>query len=270
MQASERDKITVSDNDVNTQLTQLKNNMAQSLGRQPTDAEFGQAIRNETGLDLPAFREQLKKQLLIQKYLVEKKKDTISSLKVPTEDEIRNAYNLSKSQMVRPETVRFSMIQVAFTDAASKTKAKEIADRLAREIGTNTARFDENLAKGQTPTAEFQSGDGGYLPRNAQAQQVVGADFMNTAFNLKQGEVSKVIEGGRGYQIIKITETYEQKNLELDDIFQLGTKMTVRDYIGNSILQEREQAAIEKATQELVTELRAGNPYQIMEANINF
>jgi parvulin-like peptidyl-prolyl isomerase len=270
MQASERDKITITENDVNQQLTQLRNNMAQSLGRQPTDAEFGQAIRNETGLELPAFREQLKKQLLIQKYLMEKKKDTFSSIKVPTEDEIRNAYTLAKAQMVRPETVRFSMIQVAYTDAASKTKAKVVADRLAREIGTNPSKFDENLVKGQTPTADFKAGDGGYLPRNAQAQQVVGAEFMNVAFTLRQGEVSKIIEGARGYQIIKITETYEQKNLELDDIFQLGTRITVRDYIGNSMLQEIEQATIAKATQELVTELRTGNPYQIMEANINF
>jgi parvulin-like peptidyl-prolyl isomerase len=270
IQAAERDKISITDNDVNQQLTQLKNNMAQSLGRQPTDAEFGQAIRNETGLELPAFREQLKKQLLIQKYLMEKKKDSFSNIKVPTEDEIRNTYNLSKAQMVRPETVRFSMIQVAFTDVASKTKAKDVADRLAREIGTNPTKFDETLAKGQLPTSEFKAGDGGYLPRNAQAQQVVGPDFMNTAFTLKQGEVSKVIEGARGYQIIKITETYEQKNLELDDIFQLGTRMTVRDYIGNSMLQEREQAIIAKVTQELVAELRTGNPYQIVEANINF
>jgi parvulin-like peptidyl-prolyl isomerase len=270
MQAAERDKISITDNDVNQQLTQLKNNMAQSIGRQPTDAEFSQAIRNETGLDLPAFREQLRKQLLIQKYLMEKKKDSFSNIKVPTEDEIRNAYNLSKAQMVRPETVRFSVIQVAFTDTASKARAKDVADRLAREIGTNPSKFDENLVKGQTPTADFKAGDGGYLPRNAQAQQVVGPDFMNTAFTLKQGEVSKVIEGAKGYQIIKITETYEQKNLDLDDIFQLGARMTVRDYIGNSLLQEREQSIIAKATQELVTELRTGNPYQINEANINF
>jgi parvulin-like peptidyl-prolyl isomerase len=270
MQAAERDKIIVTDNDVNQQLTQLKNNMAQSLGRQPTDAEFSQAIRNETQMELPLFREQLKRQLLIQKYLMEKKKDSFSSIKAPTEDEIRSEYNLSKAQMVRPETVRFSMIQVAFTDAASKTKAKDIIDRLAREIGTNPSKFDENLVKGQTPTADFKAGDGGYLPRNSQAQQIVGPDFMNVAFALKQGEVSKVIENTRGYQIIKITEAYDQKNLDLDDIFQLGTRITVRDYIGNALLQQREQAAIAKATQELVTELRIGNPYQIMEANINF
>ena len=270
LQAAERDKITLSDGEVNQQLQELRNNMSQSLGRAPTEAEFAAAVRNETGLDIPAFREQLRKQLLIQKYMMEKKKDSFSSLKPPSEAEITNAYNLAKAQLVRPDTVRFSMIQATFNDAASKLKAKEIADRLVREIGTNPSKFDEVLLKGQTPNVDYQAGDGGYLPRNLQAQQIVGQEFITIAFTLKQGEVSRLIENTRGYQIIKVTETYGQKNLELDDIFQLGTKITVRDYIGNSLLQERQQALIEKVTAELVADLRAGNPYQIIEANLNF
>jgi hypothetical protein len=76
------------------------------------------------------------------------------------------------------------------------------------------------------------------------------------------------MEGGRGYQIIKVTETYEMKNLEMDDIFQLGTRMTVRDYIGNSLLQERQQAVMTQASQELVTELRTGRTFQVFEKNL--
>jgi len=269
MQAAERDKLTVTDNELNQQITQLRASMAQSLGRQPTDAEFAQAAKNETGLEMPAFREQLRKQLTIQKYIMDKKKDSFSNIKEPTDQEIQNSYVLAKSQLVRPDTVRFSMIQVPFNDAVTKAKAKTIADRLVREIGTSPARFDEALLKGQVANAEYQAGDGGYLPRNMQAQQVVGIEFINTAFSLKQGEVSKLMESPYGFQLIKITETYEQKNLELNDIFQLGTRITVRDYIGNSILQERQQAAIEQATQEIVAELRKGNPYQIYENNLN-
>jgi parvulin-like peptidyl-prolyl isomerase len=270
MQAAERDKITITDNEVNQQIQTLKDQMRQSIGRAPTDAEFGTAIRNETGMELPAFREQLKRQLLVQKYLMEKKKDSFSGLKTPTNEEIQNTYNLMKSQLVRPETVRFSMIQVSFTDAISKVKAKELADKLVKEIGGDAAKFDEAVIKGQVPNSGYQAGDGGYLPRNPQAQQLVGTEFLNTAFTLKQGEVSRLMENTSAYQIIKITETYGQKNLELDDIFQLGTRTTVRDYIGNGLLQERQQALIQQASQELVTELRAGNSYQIMENNLSW
>ena len=271
IQAAERDKITISENEVNQQVNQLKAQMVQVIGRQPTDAEFNQALKNETGLEMPAFREQLRRQLLVQKYLMTKKQGVLESIKVPSEEEILNTYNLARSQFVRPETVRFSMIQVAYgTDASAKSKAKDLADKLNREIAANPSKFDEVVLKGQAPNSGYQAGDGGFLPRNLEAAQIVGQDFINTAFALKQGEVSKLMEGQRGYQIIKVTETYIQKNLELDDIFRLGTRMTVRDYIGNVMLQERQQKILEQASNELVSELRAGKTFQVFEKNLSW
>jgi len=271
IQAAEKEKIAVSENEVTQQINQLKNQMVQTIGRQPTDAEFAAAIKNETGLELAAFRDQARRQLITQKYLMSKKQGSFENIKAPTDAEIISAYNLTKSQFVRPDTVRFSMIQVEYgPDAASKSKAKELADKLNREIGSSPSKFDEVVLRGQTPNSGYQAGDGGYLPRNMDAAQVVGQDFITTAFNLKQGEVSKLMEGIRGYQIIKVTETYAQKNLELDDIFQLGSRVTVRMYIGNSMLQERQMEALTKATQELVAELRAGKTFQVFEKNLTW
>jgi parvulin-like peptidyl-prolyl isomerase len=271
IQAAEKDKITISENEVNQQINQLKTQMVQALGRQPTDAEFAEAIKKETCMEMQAFRDQARRQLLTQKYLMSKKQSSFEKIKAPTEAEILNAYNLYKTQFVRPDTVRFSMIQVAYgADAAAKSKAKELADKLIKEIGSSPARFDEVVLRGQSPSAGYQAGDGGYLPRNPEAAQVAGQEFINTAFSLKQGEVSKVIEGLRGYQIIKITETYSMKNLELDDLFQFGSRMTVRDYIGNTLLQEKQMEVYQKATQELVTELRAGKTFQVFEKNLTW
>ena len=271
IQAAERDRISISENEINQQLQQLRNGMSQVLGRQPTEAEFNQAVRSEFGLDPQAYREQLRRQMIAQKYLMAKKEDVLKSIKIPTEEEIRSEYFLRRSQIVRPDTVRFSMIQVPYgSDAASRAKAKEMADSLFREIGSNPSKFDEVATRGQAPNSGYQAGDGGYLPRNPEAMSVVGQDFINTAFNLKQGEVSKLIEGKQGYQIVKITENHLMKNLELDDIAQLGTRITVRDYIGQMMLNERQQAILAQATQELVAELRKGNPFRIFEQNLNW
>ncbi|MDR0495790.1 MAG: peptidyl-prolyl cis-trans isomerase [Treponema sp.] len=269
IQAAERDKITISENEVSQQINQLRAQMVQALGRQPSDAEFAEAIRKETGMEMQAFRDQARRQLITQKYLMTKKQSSFDSIKAPTDAEILNAYNLYKTQFVRPDTVRFSMIQVAYgSDAAAKTKARELADSLSKEIGSSPSKFDEVVLRGQSPSAGYQAGDGGYLPRNPEAVQAAGQEFVNTAFNLKQGEVSKIIDGLRGYQVIKITETYAMKSLELDDIFQLGARMTVREYIGNTLLQERQMEVLQKATQELVAELRAGKTFQIFEKNL--
>jgi len=271
IQAAEKDKITISENELNQQINELKNQMAQTIGRQPTDAEFATAIKNETGLEIAAFRDQLRRQLLTQKYLMSKKQSVFSNIKVPTDAEIINAYNLTKSEFVRPDTIRFSMIQIEYgPDAASKTRAKNLADSLVREIGSSPSKFDEVVLRGKSPNSGFQSGDAGYLPRNRDAAEVVGQDFITTAFNLKQGEVSKLMEGRQGYQIIKVTETYAQKNLELDDVIQPGSSMTVRNYIGNVMLQERQEEALNRATTELIADLRKGNPFRIFDNNLNW
>jgi len=271
LQAAERDRITITDNEINQNISEIKSELARTIGRQPTDDEFGRFIRNMTGQDLPAFRDSFKRQSIVQKYLLMKKQDLLSSFKPITETEIVNFYNLSKHKYIWPDTVRFSMIQVPYgTDASSKTRAKELADRLNRDIGSNPSKFDEAVARGQSPNSGYQAGDGGYLPRIVEANQMAGEDFVNTAFSLKQGEVSKIIEGKVGYQIIKITETYSQRNLELDDIYEPGSRVTVRQYIGVNLTQQRQQLFLDQAQAELISELRTGNPFQIMENNLNF
>ncbi|MDR1178598.1 MAG: peptidylprolyl isomerase [Spirochaetaceae bacterium] len=271
LQAAEQEGIFVSDAEVTQQFQQLRSILAQNIGRPPTDAEFEQAVRNETGLDVPGFREQLKRQATVQKYMLSKKRSIFESISPPTEVEIAEAYSLSRTDFIRPQTVRVSVIQVpGGATAAESARARERAEQLLQEIGGNAGKFDEALIRAQSPNSNYQGGDGGYIPRNLQAQQALGADFVNSAFTLRQGEVSRIIESPRGYEIIKVTETYEQKNLELTDIAQLGTNITVRDFIVNTMVQQRQNQASERAQRELITELRQGNSFQIFENNLSF
>jgi parvulin-like peptidyl-prolyl isomerase len=271
LQAAERDRIMVTENEVNQQIQQMRGVLVQQLGRQPTEAEFAQAVMNEFGLDVPAFREQLRKQLIAQKYLLAKKGDLINSVRMPTEEEISSEFTLLRRELVRPETIRFSMIQVSYgSDAASRTRAKTLADSLIREINNDPAKFDEVAQRSVAPNSGYQAGDAGYFPRNQEARNFVGQDFMDTAFNLRQGQVSRLIEGQQGYQIIKITENYAGKQLELTDILQFGTRITVRDYIGQGLLNQRQQAVLKQASEEIVRDLRSGRTFQIFENNINW
>lgn len=271
IQAAEKDKIVISENEINQQLQQLRAALAQQLGRQPTETEFNQAVKNESGMEFPAFREQLRRQMIVQKYLLAKKEPMLKSIKEPTESEIIDQYNLAKAQFVRPETVRFSMIQIPYgPDAASRTKARDLANTLLREIDSSPSKFDEVVTKSHAPNSGYIAGDGGFIPRNREAQNIVGQDFINTAFSLKQGEVSKLIEGNPGYQIIKVTENYSMKTLELDDIIQPGSSVRVRDYIKQALLNERQQAILAKASEELISDLRKGNPFRVYDNNLNW
>jgi len=269
LQASERDRITVTENEINQQIQQLRSSMEQQLGRQPTDAEFAQAVMNEIGVDVPAFRDQLRRQMIVQKYLIAKKGDLINSAVAPTENEIIAEYNLLRNELIRPDTVRVSIIFVPYgADSNSRTRAGVLANSLVREINNDPIKFDEVTARSAEANSGYRAGDAGYLPRNNEAIQTVGQDFMNVAFNLRLGQVSRLIEGLQGFQIIKVTETYASRQLELTDIIQLGTNTTVRNYIGQLMLNQRQQVVLARASQELVDELRSSGSFQIFENNI--
>jgi len=271
LQAAERDRIIVSEPELNQYIQQLKTQMAQIIGHIPSDEEFALAVKNETGQDFPVFRESIWRQRIVQRYLTTKKEAVFRSVAEPTEAEILNLYNLSRADFVRPDTVRFSMVQVPHgPDAASRANARRVADNLAREIGTDPANFDAVVLRATTPNSGFEAAVGGFLPRNMQAQQVTGPQFMETAFNLRQGQVSGLIEGPQAFHFIKVTETYAQTNLGIDDVFDLASRITVRQFIRGNMIQQRQQEAIARATQELIGELRNGNPFDIMENNLNW
>jgi parvulin-like peptidyl-prolyl isomerase len=260
LQAAERDKINVSEGELNQQIDRVRAALAQNIGRTPTESELAQAVRTQYNLDIPMFREQLRRQLVMEKYILAKKEPLIKSAKAPAQTEIQDFYDLNRSSLVRPDTVRVTMIQVPFKD--DRTAARRTADNLAREIGTSAAKFDE-VALRSGDAAGFQSGDAGYLPKNPEGERVIGASALKTAFSLKQGQVSGVLESPRGFLIIKITETYEQKQLTLDDVLDLASKTTVRQYIAGGLSQNKQLAVLEQAQKEIYDELRKGSPFTV-------
>jgi parvulin-like peptidyl-prolyl isomerase len=271
VQAAERDKILVSDNEINQHLQQLRSMLAQNIGRQPNDAEFAKFIKDNFNMELQAYRDQARRKLIVEKYLMTKKGDMLNSVKTPTEQEIQVEYSVRRSELLRPEMVRFYVIHIPYgSDAASRTKSRELANNLIKEIGSDPSKFDAVSFRSGAPNSGYQAGDAGYLPRNQEARGRVGDKFIDTAFSLKQGQVSPLIEGIDGFQIIKVTENYSEKILELYDPVQPGARGTVRDYIGQELLNKRQQEAYLNASQELVNELRAGRDFKIQNNLLNW
>lgn len=272
LQAAERDKLYADEKAVDQQITRLRQALSQQQGRQATDAEFAEAVRKEMGMDLPAYRAELKRQYIIQQYVLkyaqEKKSGILQSVKEPTDKEISDYYNLNKAQAVRPDTVYLNMIQIPISN--NKAKAKEKGDQLAREISGSAAKFDQVSVRGASGNDGYRAGGPTPIPRNPEAQQMFGADFMNTVFSMKLGDVSRLIETPAAYYIVKVVDLYEQRNLGLDDQIQPGNPMTMREYIKAGLTQQKQAEAIKQIQDELVAELSKGNPYTINEKYINY
>ncbi|MDR3301528.1 MAG: SurA N-terminal domain-containing protein [Spirochaetaceae bacterium] len=278
LQAAVRDRISVEEGTVNQQIEDLRTQLTQQAGRRPTDAEFAEAVKAQTGLDLSGFREQMKKLLVSQKYLMEKKGNILQAAKAPSDAEILSEYNQWKTsadgiaRLTQEETIQFAAIVFPYEKDADKAKARNGAEALEKEIGGSVRQFDEKV---QQQSTEYRATTAGVMQKNKKAQSEVGQAFMDAAFGLKYDpktgatEVSKMIEvptgTARGFYIIKITAKYPFKSpLALDDtMIQYST--TVRNVVRAALAQERQQDAIAKAQDELTKELRKNTPFKINE-----
>ncbi|MDR2097635.1 MAG: SurA N-terminal domain-containing protein [Spirochaetaceae bacterium] len=273
LQAAEKEKIIVTDAELNQQLNGLRAQMAQILGRNPTDAEFNNALKQQTGMEPAAYREQARKLLTVQKYLLAKKQNVLSSIKDPTEADIVKEYDLNSSELIQPETLEFSAIVFPVANDAERNRKREEANKLLNEIGNSPENFDEKLQRGKAPNAGYNVAQRSILQKNAAGQQRAGQAFMDDAFALAQGKISKVLEipsgQARGFYIIKVTAKYPKKFLGLDDT-HLVYGETVRAVLREAIMQKRQQEILEQAQRELVDELRKDNPYKIFEENLNY
>lgn len=269
LQAAEKDKITVSDKEIDQQLQQARLMTSQSAGRELSQSEFENVIKTEAGMSYAEYREGVRKQLVAQKYMMNKKRAEFESMPMPSKEEIQSAYDLNQTKLVRPHTVKASLILVQSDGSADgPAKAKKLADSLAKEIGNSSSKFDEVAFKARTGKLGYEADTGAVIPRIPEVQQLFGQAFITALFGLRVDEISAVIDTPRGYMIAKPLEVYAQKMLTLEDPYQPGATVTVRDYLGNQLLQQKQAQLVEKVTRDLITELRKGKPYQIFEKNL--
>jgi parvulin-like peptidyl-prolyl isomerase len=273
LQAAERDKVVVSDAEVNQQINELRAQFSQMIGHPATETEFTAALRQQTGMELPAYREQAKKMLTVQKYLLTKKQDVLREIKDPTDAEITKEYELASADLIQPETLEFSAIIFPVNSETEKNKKRDEANKMSREIGSSPDKFDAKRQQGRAAGAGYNMAQRSILQKNTAGQQRAGQTFMDEAFALTQGRVSKVLEipsgPARGYYIIKVTGKYPKKFLALDDV-HLGYGETVRTILRSAVMQKHQQEIITRAQQELVNELRKGSPYKIFEENMDY
>jgi len=273
-QASEQEKIAVTDREINQYFDQSMKNFSQSLaqmlGRNPSDAEVDTELRNRTGMSRASFKELMKRTLLTENYLKVKKQSLFDGIKQPTEAEIQTVYNEARGKsifengFVRPDTARVRMLMVPINNPGEKTAAQNTANNLIRQIGNDPSRFDEAVRDYQKPGSGYLSGDG-FVYKDDRVRQAMGANFVDTVFGLKQGEVSKLVERPDGFYIVKVIETYRAKTLALDDIYNLEDPrgVTVRQTISAAEMQRRFMAALQQASEELVSELRKKGTFEV-------
>jgi len=265
LQAAKKDNIKVSDAELNNAVDRMKQQMS--------DNDFAQAIKQQTGLSIPEFRKQLENQLIAQKYLMQKKGDLFKDIKDPTDAEIEQAYNLRKAIADQPLEQGGLTQNESVTFAAIVSNSSADAQTLEKGIGKSVQKFENKAQElNQTDPTRIVSG---VMQKNAEALNLLGADSLNKVFELPCNPdsglkgLSGVLPGKNGkYFIIEVMDKCQKKSpLKLTDtVFPYD--ITLHDYIKSELAQQKQYEVLQKAQDELVTELRKGKPFKINEDNL--
>lgn len=264
LQFCEREKITIADTEVANVISQMKS----SIGPKATDADLENQLR-ATGVFVEA-KVYIKQRLLFEKYVQTKRaNDLKAGLVPPNADDILNAYDLAKASLLRPDTMKVSIL---FVDTRGKSEAdakkgKETLQAIAAALKLNPGKFDEYL---------IRSGDSaGYkailalsMEKTPQNKTIFGDSLFDTVFKLKEGEVSGMIESPTGYRIVRANEFLPQKQLGLADSVPGNPNMSIQQFLSYQIASDREEKLLDKLEGDLITKLREEAVIKIFEENI--
>jgi len=265
-QYCEREKIIVSDAEVSQALGQMK----ASLGQGASDAKLEEAMRAQ-GVFLDA-KTYVRQQLLLQSYIKTRKAEQLKSIKEPSSDEVLKAYELYKSQLIRPDMVRASVIFVDFRglNADQKKKSSDELRAVAQALKASPSRFDEYVLKASDAGSLYKATPTFYVEKTPQGQAIYGAAFIDKIFQLKVGELSGLIENEAGLQIVRVNEILPQKQLALSDSLPNNPQATVQDYLKMNLFQQRQAQVLSAIQNELVAQLRKEGSVKVYDQNLNF
>jgi len=257
LQGAERDGYIISKAQVDQLVKQQKAYVEQQVKTSITDAQFEQVLLNNYGMDLVAFRKNLKESALVDSYVRGTQAAVLQNFSEPTESEIMEFYRANRSAFINPELVRISHIFMPFTET-DKDSVKVEMDKLARWLRYNTYTFEELVPKYSKDTASInKGGDIGWLAFDDTSMRgYLGDAFFNAVFELQLGKPSGVLESTGGFHIVKVTTHIDPKMLAIDDVINPESTVTVRQYIQQNLLSRNQQTAYLQGINTLVESLR--------------
>ena len=230
--------IVITDEDATKQLQEIA-----SQQQPPISIEDLKALIEARGQTFDEVKGYIRKGLGYQKVIEAQFGDKIKV----TDEDANKFYTENQKQYENPEQIKASHILIKFdsTDPnvdpnAAKAAAKAKADDLLKQIREGADFATLAQSNSACPSAK-NGGDLGFFSRG----QMVGP-FEDTAFGLKTGQVSEVVETKFGYHIIKATDhkdanTVPFEQAKADIMKQLGE--TKKGEIANKYVESLKAGA---------------------------
>lgn len=234
-QEAQREGMVVSDAAINEQIESVKS-------RFPNEDQFKGAL-SQMNLSEADLKSQIKRGLTVNKFIDKKFVQTTTV----SEGETKTYYDSHPDSFRRPEQVKASHILIKVgaqatpsEKAEALTKMKDIQHKLQK--GGDFA----DLAKesSECPSAA-KGGDLGYFSRGQMVRP-----FEETAFALKTGETSDIVETRFGYHLIKVVDKRPEGKIAYEEVkekLQQHVKQEkVRGEVETYVNQLKESAEVKR------------------------
>ncbi|MCK9205850.1 MAG: peptidylprolyl isomerase [Salinivirgaceae bacterium] len=190
------DSVEVGDSEINSEMERRLNYFINQIGSEEKLEEYYKKSIPEIKEE---FREVIKDQLLAQRM----QQKVTADLKV-TPQEVKSFYKSIPNDSLPIINTEFELEQITINPKIEEVEVLRIKDRL-RE-------FKDRITNGESfaTLAVLYSEDPGSATRGGELGFVSRGDlvpeFSAVAFNLKEGEVSKIVKTDYGYHIIQLVE----------------------------------------------------------------
>ena len=219
---------------VKDQDKQINDALGKLKARFKTDDEYKKGLQ-EQGLNEKDLRELIRRNVIIENHIEQMvvPKQTVSDA------EVKEFYDKNPETFTQPEQVRASHILItvdATATDADKKAAKEKAEGFLKQVKAG-ADFAKLAQENSGCPSSKQGGDLGYFGKGQMVKP-----FEETAFAMKTGDVSGVVETQFGYHIIKLTEKKSPSKIPFNDV-----KVRIADSLKRKKVSEAINATLEDA-----------------------
>lgn len=270
VQAAQKAGVNVPDSYVDQYFIQ---GMSQSLGASVTEKELADYVKKtqnmtldeflteQTGMNIAEYKGYLKNRVLMQQYVVQQSQAGLQKI-VPTDEEIRIAYESNKSSFVWNDMVKALLVIVPKAGAldAERTKCNELLNKFKDKKITS----EQIVLQSQIDGSGYQAGEI-LVPKNEASAAGIKMSFQNllTFFSYDEGFVSNLEETDTDFRFIVLLKKYNAKMLSISDIVQPETTVTVYDYIRSSLTQQKQSIYVAQQTQEISKSLNTAENVEL-------
>ena len=221
LQAAKKKGISVTNAEVDEALNDIK-----KMNEFASEEEMKEALLKE-GISIEDYKREITEQLIILKLVNREVKSKISV----SDKDVENYYQSHKGYFKNPESIRIGYVNVPVnysgSDDEEQTALRKITNILG-DLNNKVSISDLKRRYSDSKDINFIS-DLGFIKKGD-----LMPELENTAFSLKEGEISEVIKTSKGFYIINKIEVKKTEYKPVDE---------VKDNIRDAVFQEKSESA---------------------------